>query len=93
MNAIPTGPIDRPPYGVIPSNVHALIEARTTPAAVRRELLTHALRGVELGDWDLMILNWLTSAQDNSTVVTIISWLERARLAGACDGDTKAVAP
>jgi len=86
--AIPTGPIDKPPYDVIP----AMLGEVGGADAIRRDLLGHALRGVEIGDWDRLIAEWIATACDNSTAVTVISWLERARIAGACDGDTKAVA-
>jgi len=52
------------------------------PATGRAQILTGALAGLELGAWDRRILHWL-AGWDTSTVLTIASWITRARAATA----------
>jgi hypothetical protein len=44
-------------------------------------LLAGVLGGVELGSWDRRVAGWLAGL-DTSTLVTIASWIARAREAG-----------
>jgi len=48
------------------------------PATGRAQILASALAGLELGAWDRRILHWL-AGWDTSTVLTIASWITRAR--------------
>ena len=48
------------------------------PATGRAQILASALAGLELGAWDRRILHWL-AGWDSSTVLTIASWITRAR--------------
>jgi hypothetical protein len=68
---IPTGPIERDPGGYLP-----------TP--IQRALLDAALDRVELGAHDRRILDWL-AGWDTSTVVPIVSLIERAKAAALAD--------
>ena len=65
---VPGGPVEVPPAGFVPE-------------AVRAEILAAVLAGIELGAWDQRILGWL-AGWDAATVVTIASWIVRARTAG-----------
>ena len=62
---VPHGPIDTAPRGFVPH-------------AEQAQILTGALAGLELGAWDRRILHWL-AGQDTCTVLTIASWITRAR--------------
>ncbi len=62
------GPVEAPPRGFV-------------PRAERAEILAGALAGIELGAWDRRILEWM-AGWDGSTVLTVASWLARARAAG-----------
>lgn len=83
---IPMGPIETAPYKAIP-----LPEPGGTRGALtelfRAELLA-ALDGIELGDYDRRIVDWMAD-WDGTTVATVCSWLVRARAAeregGACE--------
>jgi hypothetical protein len=44
-------------------------------------LLAGVLDGVELGAWDRRVAGWLAEL-DTSTLVTVGSWIARARAAG-----------
>jgi hypothetical protein len=48
------------------------------PATGRAQILAAALAGLELGTWDRRILHGL-AGWDTSTVLTIASWITRAR--------------
>lgn len=48
----------------------------------REEALADALRGVELGAYDEQIVAWMSSMLDDPTLRTIVSLLERVRIAG-----------
>ena len=66
---VPRRPIQTAPRGCL-------------PATGRAQILTGALGGLELGTWDRRILHWL-AGRDTSTVLTIASWITRARSATA----------
>ena len=66
---VPGGPVEVAPAGFVPE-------------AVRAQILAGALAGIELGAWDLRILGWL-AGWDASTVLTVASWIARARAAGS----------
>ncbi|WP_327009479.1 hypothetical protein OHA72_20895 [Dactylosporangium sp. NBC_01737] len=51
--------------------------------AVRVEAVRDALRGVDLGAYDERIITWMVRTLDDSTARTIVSLIERARLAEA----------
>lgn len=48
----------------------------------REEALSDALRGVDLGANDELIVGWLVRHLDNTTLRTLVSLIERARGAG-----------
>jgi hypothetical protein len=52
------------------------------PVEERRLLLAEALSGLELGGWDERMMEWLVG-WDADTVLTIASWIVRARESGA----------
>jgi len=66
---VPAGPVEGPPPGFV-------------PGAAQVEILAGVLAGIELGVWDLRILHWL-AGWDSSTVLTVASWVARARAAGS----------
>ena len=68
----PPGPYGSPPAG------------QYVPQQQRREAVLDALRGAPLGDHDMQVTHWVVS-WDDSTVRTIVSWLERVRVAGAAE--------
>lgn len=69
---IPRGPIDDEP-------VSAIVGDPLEPAAhARLHALAVALAGVELGDYDRRIVDWL-AGWESSTVATVCSWLGRVR--------------
>jgi hypothetical protein len=51
------------------------------PGEERLAVLAGALDGVELGAWDRRVVRWLTEL-DTPTLVTVASWIARARAAG-----------
>lgn len=56
----------------------------TYPSEEQRSAeLDHALRGVATGSYDDRIAAWAVRTLDDSTLRTLMSWLERVRLAGA----------
>ena len=65
---VPAGPVDRPPAGFV-------------PRAGQEEILRAVLAGVELGGWDRRIVAWMAN-WDTCTVLTVASWIGRAREAG-----------
>jgi hypothetical protein len=65
---VPAGPLESAPGGFAPGEERAVI-------------LASALDGLELGAWDRRIAGWL-AGWDASTVVTVASWIARARDAG-----------
>jgi hypothetical protein len=75
MAARPEGP-RRVPGGPVESAPPEFV-----PEAVQAEVLAAVLSGVELGAWDRRILGWL-AGWDTGTVLTIASWIARARAAG-----------
>jgi hypothetical protein len=65
---LPAGPVDAALPGFVPEDARA-------------ELLAGVLAEIELGSWDRRIVGWLTRL-DTSTVLTVASWIARARAAG-----------
>jgi hypothetical protein len=65
---VPAGPVQAPPPGFV-------------PRAEQAEILAGVLAGIELGAWDQRILEWM-AGWDASTVLTVASWIARARAAG-----------
>ena len=65
---VPAGPVEVPP-------------AVFAPAAVQAEILAGVLAGIELGAWDRRVAEWLAGL-DACTVLTVASWIARAREAG-----------
>jgi hypothetical protein len=65
---VPAGPLESAPGGFV-------------PVAERAVLLAGVLAGVELGDWDRRVADWL-AWMDTETVLTVASWVARAREAG-----------
>lgn len=43
------------------------------------QLLDEALEGVELGAYDRRLVEWAKGAWDQPTMVTIASWIQRAK--------------
>jgi hypothetical protein len=66
---VPAGPLESAPCGFV-------------PGAERSAILAGVLDGVELGAWDRRVAGWLAD-WDAATVLTIASWIERTREAGA----------
>jgi hypothetical protein len=65
---VPDGPVDAAPPGFVPEDARA-------------DLLAGVLAGMELGAWDRRVAGWLTGL-DTSTLLTVASWIARARGAG-----------
>ena len=65
---VPAGPLESEPGGFVPPEGRLVI-------------LAGVLDGVELGVWDRRVADWLTGL-DTSTLVTVASWIARARAAG-----------
>jgi hypothetical protein len=65
---VPAGPLESDPGGFLPGEE-------------RLAVLAGVLGGVEMGAWDRRIARWLTEL-DTSTLVTVASWIARARAAG-----------
>jgi len=61
------GPLDSDPGGFLPGEE-------------RLAVLAGVLDGVEMGAWDRRVARWLTEL-DTSTLVTVASWIARARAA------------
>jgi hypothetical protein len=51
------------------------------PGEERSAFLAGVLEGVELGAWDRRVAGWLAGL-DTSTMLTVASWILRAREAG-----------
>ncbi|MGH3407745.1 MAG: hypothetical protein ACRDRJ_35375 [Streptosporangiaceae bacterium] len=66
--AVPAGPLEADPGGFL-------------PRAEQSAILADVLSGVGLGAWDRRVAGWLAGL-DASTVLTIASWIARAREAG-----------
>jgi hypothetical protein len=66
--AVPDGPVEVPPAGFM-------------PRAEQEQILEAALAGIELGGHDRRIVAWMAN-WDTSTLVTVVSWIVRARAAG-----------
>jgi hypothetical protein len=65
---VPAGPLESGPGGFLPGEE-------------RLAVLAGALDGVELGAWDRRVVRWLAGL-DTPTLVTVASWIARARAAG-----------
>ena len=65
---VPAGPLESDPGGFAPQEERAA-------------LLAGVLDGMELGAWDRRVAGGLTGL-DTSTLVTVASWIARARAAG-----------
>lgn len=65
---VPAGPLEADPGGFVPQ-------------AERAVLLAGVLEGIELGAWDRRVAGWLTGL-DTSTLLTVASWIARAREVG-----------
>ena len=65
---VPAGPLESDPGGFAPQEERAA-------------MLAGVLDGVETGAWDRRVARWLTEL-DTSTLVTVASWIARAREAG-----------
>ena len=65
---VPAGSLESDPGGFLPGEE-------------RSAILAGVLDGVEMGAWDLRVAGWL-SGLDTSTMLTIASWIARARAAG-----------
>jgi hypothetical protein len=65
---VPAGPLESDPCGFLPGEE-------------RSAVLAGVLDGVEMGSWDLRVAGWLAGL-DTSTMVTIASWIARARETG-----------
>jgi hypothetical protein len=66
---VPDGPVEVAPRGFAPPAEQAVV-------------LAGVLAGIELGAWDRRVLEWLAGL-DACTVLTVASWIVRAREAGA----------
>ncbi len=66
---IPTGPLEQEPTPLF------------LPVLDRQWLLYRALAKVRLGAWDQRIVDWLAKSTDTSTLLTILSLIERAKAA------------
>lgn len=66
---IPTGPLEQEPTPLF------------LPVEDRVGLLHRLLADVRLGAWDRRIVHWLASGTDTSTLLTIVSLIQRARRA------------
>lgn len=65
---VPGGPVRVAPPGFV-------------PAAEQARILAEVLAGLELGVWDQRMVAWL-AGWDAATVLTIASWIVRARERG-----------
>jgi hypothetical protein len=68
--------VRRIPYGSM-----AAAPGGFVPVEERQLLLAGVLSGVELGVWDERMMAWLVG-WDTDTVLTIVSWIARARESG-----------
>jgi hypothetical protein len=64
---VPAGPLERAPGGFVPE-------------PERAGILAGVLAGIELGEWDRRIAEWL-AGWDAATVLTVASWIARSRAA------------
>jgi hypothetical protein len=65
---VPAGPVSAAPGGFI-------------PRAGQQQILEDALAGIEMGGHDRRIVEWM-AGWDTSTVLTVASWIVRARAEG-----------
>jgi hypothetical protein len=64
---IPAGPLEQEPTPLF------------LPVEDRAGLLHRVLADVRLGAWDRRIVHWLAKSTDTSTLLTILSLIERAK--------------
>ena len=77
-------PIDKPPLTLRPPHhPYDHCPPEHMSSLCRAELL-EVLEGVELGEYDRRIVDWL-AGWDTATVATVVSLLHRVRAAGAGD--------
>lgn len=72
---IPDGPIDNEPFDAIRATDGERLDA------AERQALLQTLDGIQLGAYDLLIVDWLATWEP-STVAVICSWIRRARTQG-----------
>ncbi|HUR74406.1 MAG TPA: hypothetical protein VMZ00_09020 [Sporichthya sp.] len=72
---IPDGPIEGEPFDAIRA-----ADGERLDAAERQAILA-TLNGIQLGAYDLRIVDWLATWEP-STVAVICSWIHRARTQG-----------
>jgi hypothetical protein len=65
---VPAGPLESDPVGFWTQEERAAV-------------LAGVLDGIELGAWDRRVAGWLAEL-DTPTLVTVASWIARARAAG-----------
>jgi hypothetical protein len=65
---VPAGPLESDPVGFWTQEERAAV-------------LAGVLYGIELGAWDRRVASWLAEL-DTPTLVTVASWIARARAAG-----------
>jgi hypothetical protein len=73
---IPGGPIESAPWDAI--RAEDIAEAWHA----RHDAILAGLAGIELGEYDRTIADWLATTWDNPTVAVLCSWLVRVRAAG-----------
>ncbi|MCP3805415.1 hypothetical protein NLX83_39725 [Allokutzneria sp. A3M-2-11 16] len=83
-----TAPFDAPGRSPQPYPGEGREAWRVRAAAVRRAALMQPLADVELGEFDVRIIEWLTGWEP-STVATVASWLHRAREAGRAEASAR----
>lgn len=68
------GPIATPPKSLFPP-----YDRYTNGGeAAQKAALEDALRGIELGEYDQRMVEWL-AGWETSTVAVVVSWIERAK--------------
>lgn len=72
---IPDQPIEREPFDAIRATDGERLDA------AERQALLQTLNGIQLGAYDLRIVDWLATWEP-STVAVICSWIHRARAQG-----------
>jgi hypothetical protein len=81
-------PLNREPSSLYPPFLGGQRTWLPFPAEEERYIaLLSALDGVELGSYDVRVLQWLAD-RDAPTVATVCSLIHRAHAAGYCEGST-----
>lgn len=65
----------------VPNGLVQVAPPGFVPAFEQEPILAEVLAGVELGAWDQRMVGWL-AGWDAATVLTIASWVVRARAGG-----------